>query len=327
MKKAILLACLAAAALAIPAAAQSDGDVRNFALSETLSGNGMEYLSESSSDFGARLSGAVEYTLIRKRMHVSLEEELRFNEGLGSLHKSYTTLGLDYRLTPWLKADAAYSFIAANSSSNGWRNRHRGAVSLTASQRFGIWKLSLREKLQATHKAYEVNLYQSPQTDLALKSRLKVALDLPHNKWEPYASVEMRNTLNAISPSAFVYGKYTWQKYDGDEEAWVNKSRTCYGNPTPSYSKIYVNRLRFQAGTEWKFRKNQTLGLYAVADWNMDLDVDFSSRGIQKSYDNYLADNPSSTVTETYYYAYGTGILTLSDSIYFGLGLSYTFKL
>jgi|GEM_PF-1231611 len=326
MNKARLLAGLAALAMALPAAAQSDGDTRNLSLATPLAGNGMEYLSETSSDFGARISGAVEYTIIRKRMHLSLEEELRFNEGLSSLHKAYTTLDLDYRFTSWLKADAAYSFIAANSAEKGWRDRHRGAFSLTASQRFGIWKLSLREKLQATYKAYDINLYQAPQTDLALKSRMKVAVDLPHNKWEPYASVEVRNTLNAVAPGSFVYGTYTWEKYD-EEEGWENKSRTCYGNLTPSYSKIYINRLRFQAGTEWKFRKNQTLDLYAVLDWNMDLDVDFSSQGIQKKYDNYIADNPSSTVSEVYYYAYGTGILTLSDNFFFGLGLSYTFEL
>ena len=327
MKSPKILACLAAAALALPALAQSDGDTRNLRLSSAGESNGMEYLSETAFDTGARLSGTVQYTLIPKRMHLSIEEELRLDDGFSSFHKAYTTLGADYRIAPWLKAGASYSFIAVNSSGDGWRSRHRGALSLTASQRFGIWKLSLREKAQATYKAYDINLSQAPQTDLSLKSRLKVAADLPHNKWEPYAAVEMRNTFNAVSPGSFAYGTYTWEKYDGDEEEWAGKSRTCYGNLTPSYSKIYINRLRFQAGTEWKFRKKQVLDFYAVVDWNMDLDVDFSSRGIQKSYDNYCEAHPAASISESYYYTYGTGILTLSDTVFVGLGVSYTFKL
>ena len=327
MKNRRLLSCLAAAALAFPAAAQSDGDTRNLKLSSAADSNGMEYMSETAFDTGARLSGAVQYTLIPKRVHLSLEEELRFNDAFSSLHKAYTSLGMDYRIASWLKAGASYSFIAVNSSDYGWRSRHRGALSLTAAQKLGVIKLSLREKVQATYKAYDVNLYQDPRTDLSLKSRLKVAVDLPRNKWEPYAAVEMRNTLNAVSPGSFVYGTYTWEKYDGDEEEWVSKSRTCYGNLTPSYSKIYINRLRFQAGTEWKFRKKQVLDLYAVLDWNMGLDVDFSSRGIQKSYDNYCETHPAASISESYYYTYGTGILTMSDRIFAGLGLAYTFKL
>lgn len=323
-----LLAAVAAILLAAPAFAQSDGDIRNMTLSSTGSGSGLTYSSANSGlDMGAWISGGVDWSVIPKRLSVSFDEEIRLKDNFSNPNKAYSNLSASYKLLPWLKAGASYSFIMAKSSAGEWRARHRGAMSLTASTKFGRFKVSLREKFQATYKAYDVNLYQGPQTDLALKTRVKVEYDIRHSKWTPYVSAEIRNCFNAANPDSFVYGTYSWQKYDGDASAWVNKTRTCYGNLTPSYSDIYVNRLRFNLGTDWKFAKNQSLDMFLVFDYNMDMPVDFSSSGIQKSYSSYSSSAGTSSVSESNYYKYGVGILTLEDSCFLGIGLAYRFKL
>lgn len=327
MKARVILAA-AALLLAVPAFSQNDGDVQGMTLGSGGTGGGLTYDSVNGGlDMGAYISGGVDWSVIPKRLSLSFDEEIRLKDSFSNLSKAYSNLAVSYRLFPWLKAGVSYSFIMSKSSAGEWRPRHRGALSLAASARLGRIKLTLREKFQATYKAYDVNLYQSPQTDLALKSRLKLEYDLFHSKWTPYVSAEIRNCFNAVNPNSFTYGTYNWQKYDGSTKSWENKTRTCYGNLTPSYNDIYINRIRFNLGADWKFARNQSLDMYIIFDYNMDMPVDFSSSGIQKSYGNYASEASGSVVSESNYYKYGVGILTLEDSCFLGIGLAYRFKL
>ena len=323
-----ILAFAVAALLSIPVAAQSDGDIRNMTLSSTGSGSGLTYSSENSNlDFGTWISGGIDWDVIPKHLSISVDEQIRTKDNFSNPSKSFSNVGVSYKLLPWLKAGVLYSFMMVKSDAGDWRIRHRGDFSLTASANLGRFKLSLREKFQAIYKAYEVNLFQAPQTDLYLKSRVKLEYNIFHSKWTPYVSAEIRNTLNAVNPTSFVYGTYSWQKYDGETKTWEDKTRTCYGNLTPSYDDIYINRLRLMLGTEWRFARQQSLNMYLVFDYEMKMPIDFSSSGIQKSYGNYTSEATGSIVSESNYYKYGVGILTLKDSAYLGLGLSYRFKL
>ena len=326
--KARLLLAAAALLLAAPVFAQSDGDIRNLALTTPGTGSGLTYSSVNNGlDMGAHLSAGIDWSVIPKRLSLSFDEEIRFKDNFSNPGKAYSNVSLSCKLLPWLKAGADYSFIMARNSAGEWRTRHRAAGNLTASAKLGSIKVSLREKFQATFKEYDVNLYQSPQTEYSLKSRLKLEYNFLHSKWTPYFSAEMRNCLNAVNPSSFVYGTYTWQKYDGSTGTWENKTRTCYGNLSPAYDDIYINRIRFNLGADWKFARSQSLDMYLIFDYNMDMPVDFSSSGIQKSYGKYLENTSGSVVSETNYYKYGVGILTLEDSFFFGVGLAYRFKL
>ena len=67
--------------------------------------------------------------------------------------------------------------------------------------------------------------------------------------------------------------------------------------------------------------------MYLIFDYNMDMPIDFTSSGIQKSYGKYLEEASGSVVSESNFYKYGVGILTLKDSFFFGVGLAYRFKL
>lgn len=243
---------------------------------------------------GARLDANLQVCLVPKTLWLNFQEEIRFNDNFRHFHKSYTSAGIEYKTLPWLKMGAEYSFILNNSTSKGWGMRHRGSFFLTESIAAGRWKFSLRERFQATYKAGQVNTYQSPRTELTLKTRLKVSYDIPGSHFEPHISAEIRFLLNGVRPSKFVY----------------NQSNGRWSNPEPEYSDAYLNRLRLKAGTQYKASKKSEFDFYLVGDLCYDLDIDLSSKGNQKTDTNGYAD-----------------YLFVKNSYFIGFGISYTFKL
>lgn len=244
---------------------------------------------------GARFDANLQIDLIPKSLVLTLQEEMRVNENFSHLQRSYTSADLEYKVLPWLKAGVSYSFILNNKTQ--WDIRHRGTFYLSEGLRAGRWKFSLKETLQATCRTDSVNLYQSPKTELSLKTRLKVAYDVPGSHFEPFVSAETRFLLNGVRPGKFVY-------YE-DAGRW--------SNPNPEYTDVYFNRLRLKLGTEYKVTKRNVLDFYLIADLKYDLDIDFSSKGNQKT------DDTSDTAFADY--------LFVKNSYFVGIGISYTFKL
>ncbi len=99
--------------------------------------------------------------------------------------------GLDvaakYALLPFLKAGAGYEVHYRNLEEDGWKFRHRYHVDGTLSGRVMRFKLSLRERFQHT--------WNKEEKEFRLRSRLKIAYDIPRCKLEPYVSIEMYNGL------------------------------------------------------------------------------------------------------------------------------------
>lgn len=246
---------------------------------------------------GARFDANLEVSLIPKTLKMTFQEEIRVNENFSHLQRSYTSADLEYKILPWLKIGAAYSFILNNSDEKRWNIRHRGSLYLTESLEAGRWTFSLRERLQATHRTDSVNTYQSPKTEISLKTRLKIDYDIPGNHLNPYISAETRFLLNGVRPSRFVY-----VESDG---RWTN--------PQPEYSDIYLNRIRLKMGTGYKHSKKNEFDFYLIADLNYDLDIDFNSKGKQKK------DKAAGIGYADY--------LFIKNSYFLGLGISYTFKL
>lgn len=246
---------------------------------------------------GARFDANLEVSLIPKTLKMTFQEEIRVNENFSHLQRSYTSADLEYKILPWLKMGAEYSFILNNSDEKRWSIRHRGSFYLTESLKTGRWTFSLRERLQATHRTDSVNIYQSPKTELSLKTRLKIDYDIPGNHLNPYISAETRFLLNGVRPSKFVYVE----------------SKGRWTNPQPEYSDIYLNRIRLKMGTGYKQSKKNEFDFYLIADLNYDLDIDFSSKGNQKK----------DKTTGIGYADY----LFIKNSYFLGLGISYTFKL
>lgn len=228
-------------------------------------------------EFGGRLSVSVDKKLARG-LHVSLEEEIRMDNNFGSFDRFHTTLGLSYKVNDYLKLGVGYAMINPYSSSNSAfkSSRHRLMLDATGSLRFGDWRLSLRERFQATYRSGDMNEYQNPRTALTLKSRLKLSYK-GLRRLEPYAYVELRNTLNAPVISA---------SYDGTN--YLTSALSQYGEAgwfIDSWTGVYVNRVRGSVGFDYRLSKASSIDISLMADRIMDKVVDANAEGTKlKSY-------------------------------------------
>lgn len=228
-------------------------------------------------EFGGRLSVSIDKKLARG-LHVSLEEEIRMDNNFGSFDRFHTTLGLSYKVNDYLKLGLGYAMINPYSSSNSAfkSSRHRLMLDATGSLRFGDWRLSLRERFQATYRSGDMNEYQNPRTALTLKSRLKLSYK-GLRRLEPYAYVELRNTLNAPVINA---------SYDGTN--YLTSALSQYGEAgwfIDSWSGVYVNRVRGSVGFDYRLSKASSIDVSLMADHIMDKVVDANAEGTKlKSY-------------------------------------------
>lgn len=228
-------------------------------------------------EVGGRLSVSVDKKLARG-LHVSLEEEIRMDNNFGSFDRFHTTLGLNYKVNDYLKLGVGYAMINPYSSSNSAfkGSRHRLMLDATGSLRFGDWRLSLRERFQATYRSGDMNEYQNPRTALTLKSRLKLSYK-GLRRIEPYAYVELRNTLNAPVISA---------SYDGTN--YLTGALSQYGDAgwfIDSWTGVYVNRVRGSVGFDYRLSKASSIDVSLMADRIMDKVVDANAEGTKlKSY-------------------------------------------
>lgn len=228
-------------------------------------------------EVGGRLSVSIDKKLARG-LHISLEEEIRMDNNFGSFDRFHTTLGLSYKVNDYLKLGVGYAMINPYSSSDGAfkSSRHRLMLDATGSLRFGDWRLSLRERFQATYRSDDMNEYQNPRTALTLKSRLKLSYK-GLRRLEPYAYVELRNTLNAPVISA---------SYDGTN--YLTSALSQYGEAgwfIDSWTGMYVNRVRGSIGFEYRLSKASRIDISLLADRIVDKVVDANAEGTKlKSY-------------------------------------------
>ncbi len=257
MKKQVILFLIAAFSLTVPGRAQTDVDL--------------------DAEVGGRISLSVDKKLT-KGLHVTLEEEVRWDNGFRSFDRFQTTLAASYKLHSNIKIGVGYALISPYSSTNSAFKslRHRFMVDVTGNYRFGDWSLSLKERFQATYRSGDMNEYQNPRTAMALKSRLKLTYKA-FRRWEPYLAFEVRNTLNApVIKANFDGTNYlTDAGTQKGEEGWF----------LDGFSGWYVNRLRGILGVEYKWSKNSLVELSVMADYLSDKVVDANAEGTKlKSY-------------------------------------------
>ncbi len=229
-------------------------------------------------EFGGRISLSLDKR-ITKGLHVSLEEEVRFDNNFGSLDRLQTTLALSYKVHPNIKLGLGYALINGyGASSESFKNpRHRLLADVTGTLHYGNWNFSLKERFQLTRRTGDFNVYQNPQNALTLKSRVK-ALYKGFGKVQPYAYFEVRNYLNApVIEAAYDGNVYvTLDDYSEEGEAgWFLKG----------FKGGYVNRLRGSLGADIRLDKRNTLNFYILCDYLMEKQVDANAEGTKlKSY-------------------------------------------
>ncbi len=229
-------------------------------------------------EFGGRVSVSVDKRITRG-LHVSLEEEARFDNNFGSLDRLQTTLALSYKVHPNIKLGLGYALINGyGANSESFKNlRHRLMADVTGTIHYGNWNFSLKERFQVTRRTGDFNMYQNPQNALTLKSRLKVQYK-GLGRLQPYTYFEVRNYLNAPVIEAAYDGNIYVTLDDYSEEGepgWFLKG----------FNGGYVNRLRGSLGADIRLDKRNTLNFYLLCDYLMEKQVDANAEGTKlKSY-------------------------------------------
>lgn len=215
---------------------------------------------ELETDLGGRFSATVDKKLA-KGLHLSVDGELRLDDRFTAVDRWQAGIGLTYKVNPYLKLGAGYLFIDKLKSSGEWSPRHRGYLDVTGGLHPGNWHITLKERLQLTHRNPEsMNVYQNTPNALALKSRLKAEYK-GFRAVSPYAFVEARIALN--DPACSV-------KWNGTE--FSDYSFT-------GYTDTYFNRLRTALGLEWKLNKHHALDFALFGDYCYDKVIDTNSAG------------------------------------------------
>jgi len=234
---------------------------------------------ETEYDLRSRTSVGMDWK-ITKGLHLDAGYELRTAGKMTRIDRHQVDIGIRYSPIQYLDIGAGYYFIGHYDKDKVFKPSNRIYFDLTGSYKFGAWKLSLRERIQMTHKSYDFNRYQQTPNNVELKSRLKLAYK-GFIHLEPYAYVELRNCFNG--PSFTVdynetSGKYTNYKFTG-------------------YSDAYINRLRGALGLEWKINANHAIDFKLLADWCRDKSIDTNAEGTKlKSYSWEQALNTSLSV-------------------------------
>ena len=137
--------------------------------------------------------------------------EYRFRDNMKSGDRFSVGVDASYKLTDWLKASAGYTLLddhrykvndSGKKYGDYWGLRHRFNVSLTASQTFGRFNVSLRERWQYTYRPEKTvqRYYTSNDTEAdehtysgkgsnKWRNRLQLKYKLSP-MWRPYASAE-----------------------------------------------------------------------------------------------------------------------------------------
>ena len=245
--RAYIFAVLAAVMLCAPVQAQ----------------DAISLVESSESDVQLRVGAGLEVPIGRK-WEFAWSEQMRLHNNLTNFDKVVSSVGFGYKPWKFLKFEAQYGFVNERTSKTDndtgfktidWQIRHRLNADITGSVRLGNVKLSLRERVRVQFRGDSVNKYEHVNPEITLRSRLKGALKLRNDRWEPYAFAEVYTTLNAVG----AVGNYLRD---------------------PIHYSNYINRVRVGLGTEMKLSNSSKLDFYYMVHFNRSYEARY--KGISK---------------------------------------------
>ena len=202
---------------------------------------------------GGLLLGAEAEKSLSKKLSVNAEAELRTRNDFKTIDRWSGALGMEYKVSKWLKADVGYTLLYDNFreklTASYWRPsywgvRHRLNASLTGSYKLGgVLRLSLRERWQYTYRP-------SATTDRYYFD------DYPATTWtgsmdgwtptEKVRSGKGKNQLRSRLQLEYDKKKATFKPYTSVE----------------LYNSLGIEKVRYTLGTDIKLAKQHSLGIY-----------------------------------------------------------------
>lgn len=221
---------------------------------------------------GGRISVGAQKKITSK-VEVHGESEFRVAGKLLRDMRIQESAGVSYLINPYLKTGFEYSYIGKMEYRSDFSSQTRFKFDVTGRYRPGPWRLSLRERVQLSHRPGEFNTWQNTRNALELKSRLLVGYKID-KRWTPYVAAELRNILNAPTLADYSYNPST-RRYETPH----GKETGEPGWMIAAHDDCYLNRIRGIVGTEIKKNKHNSFKVYALLDWCYDLDIDTNGKG------------------------------------------------
>lgn len=155
---------------------------------------------------------------LAKGWNVAIEGENRTKDGFDGSERWSAGLSTSYKILPWLKAAAGYTYIYQHTDSRTtnkgnvvagyWQPRHRVFFSLTGNYKWQRFTFSLRERYQLTHHtsldvakfdgddgSKKADEHIEAKNRHSLRSRLQVEYNIQNYSLTPYVSAEIYNNL------------------------------------------------------------------------------------------------------------------------------------
>ncbi len=251
IRKVVICTILLVTVLQIPMHLQAQNQSESIPLTES-----------NDSDLQTRFKVALEIPLAEK-LKLTWGEQLRTKNSFADLDKMLTSFTLNYQ--PWRHVgfEGEYVFVNERKGDELWKVKHRFNIAVIGKVSIGRFDLSLRERVRFVVRSYETDDYITPDPFTTLRTRLKADYR-NESRWEPYAYVELYNTLNA--PAA-VKNRF--------EQAVQHDN--------------YINRVRLCVGSTMKINAHNSMDFYYMVHFNRsqgaaydDLTGDLTQRTIKK---------------------------------------------
>lgn len=158
-----------------------------------LFGVGFTASAQVEQDFGIRAALSYDSDLT-KNIDLSLTEEIRMEDNATTLGKSYTTLGLEYKLRKWIRIGINYRFILNKRKNGNFGHRHRMMGDLKLRTYQHRLTLTYRARIQSEVRTYNYTHEYgfSPATDLRHTFKAKYTIN---RIYRPYATFDLRYRL------------------------------------------------------------------------------------------------------------------------------------
>jgi len=145
---------------------------------------------------------------VSKKVRISLEEELRFNDNISRFNKFYSNLGLSYRINKFVRVGCNYRFEQKKQPENYYSTRHRLSAELILRYKVNRFRISCRNRYQ--QKYADINSSDDGLIPRSYtRSRIQVEYNIRKNPLTPYISYEFYYKVNNVEDNEIDTNRYT----------------------------------------------------------------------------------------------------------------------
>jgi hypothetical protein len=128
---------------------------------------------------------------ISKKFDFSIEQEFRLQNNATQLERTFTDVGIDYKVEKWLQFGVDYRFILDRRPSGDYGVRNRITTDAILKKQLHRFRLAYRARLQWELKGYNYNREYGFAPTWDFRNRFKASYQL-NRIWEPFVALDVR---------------------------------------------------------------------------------------------------------------------------------------